>query len=572
MEHPYGWWSLFPPAAAIVLAVVTRRAALSLLAGVFCGALLTERGDVAAAVYDLCEVHLWPTLADPGKLRVYSFTLLMGALIGVLTASGGMQGFVRLIAPLARTRRGGQLTTWGLGLAVFFDDYANTLLLGGTLRPVCDRLRISREKLAYLVDSTAAPVAGLSLLSTWVAVELDYLQEGIASVGTTSGLSALDLFVATIPYRFYVLGALLLIPLIAWSGRDFGPMLAAERRAWSARNEEPGESSLPAEVGREAHGLVAVAPILLTLAVVLALMYATGRAALQAGAAADAPAPSLRAIFGAAQSSLALQYGALAGLLLAGGLCLLYRLLRWEELLRAAGQGAVVVLPAIAILWTASALSRLTGNKSVLGESSLVAGQVETYAFQRHRLYTGDFLARLLHDPQPAADGTGETERRQAMLRWLPTIVFVLASAVSFCTGTSYGTMGLLTPLAISLTYSLLAAGGGPVSPSDPLLLATVGSVLAGAVFGDHCSPISDTTILSAQASGCDVIGHTVTQLPYALSVAAVALLCGTLPAGWGWPVELLLPLQAAALAALVWLVGRRVEASPALSSTVRSE
>lgn len=569
MEHPYGWWSLLPPVTAIVLAVMTRRAALSLLAGIFCGALLTERGDLTAALYDLCEVHLWPTLTDPGKLRVYSFTLLMGALIGVLTASGGMQGFVRLIAPLARTRRGGQLTTWGLGLAIFFDDYANTLLLGGTLRPVCDRLRISREKLAYLVDSTAAPVAGISLLSTWVAVELDYLHEGIAAVGSASGLSAFDLFVASIPYRFYVLGALLLIPVIAWSGRDFGPMLAAERRALAARGDEGAEASGVAAPGREAHWLTAVAPILLTLSVVLVLMYVTGRQALQAGAEVGGPEPPLRAIFGAARSSLALQYGALAGLLLAGGLCLACRLLRWDELVRAAGQGALVVLPAIAILWTASALSRLTGGKSVTGESSLTAEHVETYAFQRHRLYTGDFLARLLHDPRQEADGAAESQRRQSTLRWLPTIVFVLASAVSFCSGTSYGTMGLLTPLTISLTYTLLAAGGGPVSPADPLLLATVGSVLAGAVFGDHCSPISDTTILSAQASQCDVIGHTVTQLPYALTVAVVAVLCGTWPAGWGWPVTLLLPLQAAALVAIVWLAGRRVE--PA-SSTVRSE
>ena len=243
-DHPYGWLSLLPPLIAIVLAIITRRAVVSLLVGVFCGALITAGGNPLVAVWETCELHLWPTLIDPGKMRVFAFTLLMGAMVGVISKSGGMQGLVNLLAPLARGRRSGQLTTWLLGLVIFFDDYTNTILLGSTLRGVCDRLKISREKLAYLVDSTAAPVASLALLSTWIAVELDYIGDGLTGTQSVAGLSPIELFIASIPYRFYAVMALLLVPMIGLAGRDFGPMLKAERAA-------------PRETGRTARALIA---------------------------------------------------------------------------------------------------------------------------------------------------------------------------------------------------------------------------------------------------------------------------------------------------------------------------
>ena len=178
--HPYGWLSLLPPVLAVGLAIVTKRAVVSLFAAILCGTLITAGGDPLVTLHDFFEVHLWPALISESKLRLFSFTLLMGAMVGVIIRSGGMQGLIELISPLAKSRRSGQFTTWLLGLVIFFDDYCNTLLLGNTLRPVADRLRISREKLAYLVDSTAAPVAGLALLSTWVAVEVDCIGEGPA--------------------------------------------------------------------------------------------------------------------------------------------------------------------------------------------------------------------------------------------------------------------------------------------------------------------------------------------------------------------------------------------------------
>ena len=551
--HPYGWLSLAPPVVAIVLAIATRRAVLSLLAGIFCGALITSGWQPFVALIDTCEVHLWPTFINPGKLRVFSFTLLMGAMIGVICRSGGMQGLIGLISPFAKTRRGGQMVTWLLGLVIFFDDYANTLLLGNTLRPLFDRLKISREKLAYLVDSTAAPVAGLALVSTWVAVEIEYVNDGLEMLGPDSPLQAVDLFLASIPYRFYVLAALLFVPLVAMTGRDFGPMLKAERRR--LREDASGADGLlrakdDIEDAPPARWYNAVLPIALTLSVVMLLLYFTGLQGL--GPAAEGETHELRDILGASKSSLALQYGSLAGLALAIVLARLQGLLSGRAVADAVAGGVKVVLPAILILWFASSMSRMTSSKSFEGVPTQTS-----YEFRDHRLYTGDFLTQLVlpDGSEDAGDGLDLT------VKLLPTAVFLLAAVLSFSTGTSFGTMGILMPMVVTLAHSVLLAHQGGVTASDPILLACIGSVLAGAIFGDHCSPISDTTILSSQACGCDHIAHVVTQLPYALTVAVVVVLCGTLPIGWGVSVWLLLPLQLAGLVAVLMLAGKPVEA-----------
>jgi Na+/H+ antiporter NhaC len=567
MPHPYGILSLMPPVVAIVLAIVTRRAALSLVVGIFFGAMVTTGGNPFDALYDTLEVHLWPTLVLESKMRVFSFTLVMGAMVGIICRSGGMQGLVEWISPLAKTRRSGQLSTWLLGLLIFFDDYANTILLGNTLRPLCDRLRISREKLAYLVDSTAAPVAGLAIVSTWVAVEIDYVKDGLAMLPAAAELKAFDLFIASIPYRFYVLLALAFIPLIALLGRDFGPMLKAERRQLDGADPDTGDlatpldESGPAKERPVAHWIYGVFPVVCTLAVVMVLLYTTGRNALAASGTADG-AP-LRDILGAAASSFALLYGALAGLTLAAVMARMGRLLTASQIAEAAGQGARVMLPAIAILWCASSLSRMTSNKSVIGTPTTTP-----YEFKEQRLYTGDYLAGIIAPThahsgnQNAEENTEDTHVPEAAIpiEMLPTVVFLLAAIVSFCTGTSYGTMGILLPMVISLTYTLLTSGGQAVSTNDPILLASVGGVLAGAIFGDHCSPISDTTILSSQACACDHVAHVMTQMPYALSVATVAVLLGTLPLGWGVSVWILLPLQGIMLLVILLIFGQRVE------------
>lgn len=550
MEHPYGWLSFAPPVVAVVLAIATRRILVSLLLGVFAGALLTTGGDPVRAVVDLCETHLWATFTQPSKLRLFAFTMTMGATIGLLHRAGGMLGFVQLMTPLAGTRRNGQLTGWVMGMAVFFDDYANTLLLGGALRPVFDRLKMSREKLAYLVDSTAAPVAGLAIVSTWIAVEIGYVQEGLDNLTPVTDASAFSLFVACIPYRFYVIQALLFVPLVAISGRDFGPMLTAERKAQQGGLDEPlaaEDPEVPEEQIEPTHWSNAVIPLAAMLAVIVWLLWTTGVASL--GPAYDPQAPlltKLRDVFGAASSSLALQYGALVGLGVALAIVASKKLLTGPQISRALVRGVLTVLPAVAILWFASSMSRMTGNKAMDGAPSTVA-----YEHQDHRLYTGEYLSALLL-------GDAGQKPSETLVTVLPSGVFLLSAVVAFCTGTSFGTMGLIVPMVVPLAWAVV--GDTPNPTASPLFLASLGSVLAGAIFGDHCSPISDTTILSSQASGCDHMAHVRTQMPYALAVATVCVLLGTLPIGLGVSVWILLPLQTAALAGVLYTLGKRVD------------
>jgi len=613
-EHPYGWLSLLPPFVAIMLAVVTRRIVLSLITGIFAGALLMANGDVLTAINRTWETHLWNTLIDPEKLRVFSFTLLMGAMIGVITRSGGMRGLIDLVSPWANNRRRGQFATWILGLLIFFDDYANTILLGSTLRPICDRLKISREKLAYLVDSTAAPVAGIALVSTWVAVEIDFIANGLEAV-PGSELSPFGLFLSSIPYRFYVLVALCLVPMTALLGRDFGSMLVAERLT-AAGEKSAGRIEV---VGDNAQEKVsgwhhAVLPIGLTLSLVIWFIYGTGcqsicttkannaaEIALSAARESNEPeeirrsadsvrdiatsgnifetttaiealgrqlnnvVPSddvdaetfsptirLRDIVGAADSSLALQYGALAGLCLAMLMARLQRLMKFDELVSSALAGARVVLPAVAILWTASSMSRMTTDISVDGEKSDTA-----YAFKDHRIYTAAFLTDMISGDE-ASQLAGKEPKLSA--KFLPTVVFVLAAIVSFCTGTSWGTMGILVPVVVQAAYAIVARDVGVVSSNHPILVGSIAGVLAGAIFGDHCSPISDTTVLSSQATGCDHLAHVWTQMPYALTAAGISIVLGTLPIGFGFSVWLLLPAQLLALVVVLRVFGHRVE------------
>lgn len=530
-DHPYGPLSLLPPLVAIVLAIATRRVVIPLLLGVFAGALILEGWQPHLAVAALFENHLWPSLAAEGHLRVFTFTLLMGATVGVIHASGGMHGVVNALAPLARNRRSGQLTTWALGLIVFFDDYANTLLLGGTMRPLADRLKISREKLAYLVDSTAAPVAGLALVSTWVAVEVSLINEGFAKL--PSGGVQVDgfaIFIASIPYRFYVLWALALVALVAVLRRDYGPMLTAERRAQDSL-DAPGDDApvsrhRPVEpddaLPQRWHN--AVVPIAVVVAVTFCLLVATGAKKVAVNPSIK---PSLFNYFANGDSYVALVYGSLSGLLVA--ICWIgtQRIMSRHQIQAAAFNGARQMLGALVILWLAWALSAMTREDDGC-------------------LQTGVYVSELL-GPWLAAS-------------WLPTITFVLASLVAFATGTSYGTMGILMPIVIGVTYDLLdRSGTSSVIAQDPIMIASIGGVLAGAIFGDHCSPISDTTILSSQASGCDHVEHVRTQLPYALLVGGVAILFGTLPVGFGVSVWLLMPLGVIALGTILLLLGKRV-------------
>jgi len=408
------WLSLMPPLVAIVLAMVTHRVIISLGIGVLVGCWITVDGQLASTIPTAITEHLAPQLLDRDHLFVFAFTLLMGAMVGVVTRGGGMHALVDAISTWASNRRRGQLMTWALGLIVFFDDYANALLVGSTVRPLTDRLRISREKLAYLVDSTSAPVAGLALVSTWVAGEISYVEEGLKQLGSAAeGVDAFSVFIATIPYRFYPLWALAFVALIAWTGRDWGAMAKAESRAaeglptlGSASSQQ--SSILEPSSDTPRHWINAVAPIVLCVSLAAAWLVVSG---LQQLAANGVETTSLIQIVGNGDSYEALLLGSSAGLLLAGVLVAIGRLMSWRSLVRASAVGAWHMMPALVILWLAWTLSGLTGA-DYLG--------------------TGVYLSSLIHD--------------RLAIEWLPTVVFVMASLVAFATGTSWGTMGMLVP------------------------------------------------------------------------------------------------------------------------------
>lgn len=553
-EHPFGWLSIAPPVAAIVLAIVTRRVLLSLFLGLAVGSLILKGGNPVAATIDLLEDQLWQTVIQPDKLRVFAFSMMLSAMIGVIQVAGGMRGMVEWLTPWARSRRSGQIVVWLLGMLVFFDDYANCLLVGGSMRPSCDKLRISREKLAFLVDATAAPVAGVALVSTWIAIELDYIRDGIQNLepALAAGLNPFELFVACIPYRFYVIQMLLFVPLTAMLKRDFGPMLAAEQRAVDGKIPHWASDEFTADPYDDGQGIhtshwsIAVVPLLVTCIGSLWLIYATGAARIAESGEELTGFARFRAAFGSGNSSVALYYGGLVGLLVAVALGRWWAGIAAKRLAWAAGMGAKMVLPALLILILAGTMSRMTGNRSVAGNVS-----TQAYEFAGERLYTGDYLKGLLVSVSENTD--------RDLTAWLPSVVFVLASVIAFCTGTSYGTMGILVPMVIPLAAALYGATTPEQLSANPVFLCAMGSVLAGAIFGDHCSPISDTTILSALAGGCDHMAHVNTQLPYAVAVAGVAVFGGTVLVGMGVSVWLLLPLQTAALVGVLLVVGRQV-------------
>jgi len=518
----FGLISILPPLIAIGLALLIRQVIPALFAGIWIGAWALEGFSTAGVVTGLmatADTFILEAIAEPDHASVMLFTLLVGGMVGVVSRNGGMLGIVDRIVDFASTVRRAMASTVAMGLAIFFDDYANTLVVGNTMRPITDRLHISREKLAYLVDSTAAPVATIALVTTWVGYEVGLIRDAIAKIPGLE-LNAYMVFLNSIAYSFYPLLALTLVFAVVGFGRDFGPMHAAEARARHNGQVAPPTTASAktaddmAEVqpddGITRSALNAVLPILTMVAGVVAGMFITGQG------------ETLRAIIGSANPYKSLIWGSLLGSLLAIALSVGRGVLSLGTAVAAWFSGARAMLYAIFILVLAWALSGVT---DMLG--------------------TADYLVSLIGD------------RLHPGL--LPTLVFVVAAATAFSTGSSWGTMGILLPLTVPLAWALMVAAGMTGTDHLPILYATVAAVMGGAVWGDHCSPISDTTILSSMASQCDHIEHVRTQLPYALSAGMIAILAGVLPAGLGVPWWICLPVGGLAVLALVRGLGRKV-------------
>lgn len=529
------WLSILPPLIAILMAFITKEVYSSLFTGILVGAITIayyNGGGFWApiiAILDILDTYLIQTLADSGNASVIVFLMLIGSTVAIVSLNGGMKGLVKLLSKYAKTPRSGQLITFLMDLCIFFDDYANTLVVGSTMRPLAKDLRISKEKLSFIVDSTAAPVGALALITTWIGAELSYIEKGVELIGITD--SPYSLFIASIPYRFYPILMLAFVLLIAISQRDYGPMLTAERRAHNpeAYPDVDGDVVHPDEIDSEIEPdpsiegkwYNAVIPIGVLILVTIAGIFYTGYTADPSVWNSDASFGSrLMGVVGNADSYVALLWASISSTLVAIIITAAQKIMNFHQCMEAFMTGFKIMLPATIVLILAWTLAGMTGH-----------------------LHTADFVA-------------------SALIEWnvtpllLPALTFALAGIIAFSTGTSWGTMAILYPLVLPVTWELTANAGYPLDESMHILLNVISCILAGAVFGDHCSPISDTTIMSSSSTGCNHIEHVRTQMPYALTVGGVSLVWIVL-ATLGIPTWLLLIAGIVVLALIVRFVGK---------------
>lgn len=515
------WLSILPPLLAIVLALVFRQVLVALFASVWLGAFLVGEGGflgVFSSFFQTMNGYIVPAAADESHMAIIMFSLMIGGMIGIISANGGTRGIINVMLRFVKTRIQAQVMTTLLGFVVFFDDYANTMIVGNTMRPIADKLKMTRAKLAYLVDSTAAPVATIAIISTWIGAMVAYIADAEAGIEGFN-IPAYSVFLYSLPYNFYAWLTIAFVLMIAASGRDFGPMLKARITLMKAKHDPSLDKyKVYQEIAREgevsekvSHWAFAFIPIFVLVVGTIIGLYVTGEG------------ETIMDIVGSADSYAALVWGSLAALAVAIGLTYFGKLLDFEETAKGMLSGMHVMFDGLIILVLAWSLSKITNDLNTAGYLISVFG---------------DVLNPL----------------------WVPVIVFLLAGLTSFATGTSWGTMGILMPLVIPLVWNLGMNAGLDEAMIHLLIFDSVSSVLAGAVWGDHCSPISDTTILSSIASQCDHIEHVNTQLPYALVVGAVSILAGIMVTVVGFNIFVIYAISVSLLALVVWYFGRRVE------------
>lgn len=524
-----GWLSLLPPLIAIGLALATRQVLVSLLCGILGGAWLIHASLFSAGARTL-DFYLIHSLAQENGATDHAFilifTMALGGMVALVSASGGMQGMVDLMKRYAKGPVGTQVATWAMGVAIFFDDYANTLLVGQTMRPATDEQKISREKLAYLVDSTAAPIASIALISTWIGYEMSLIQDSFSELGINKNVYIV--FLESILHRYYAILTLVFVLAIAWFHRDFGPMLKAERRALSGQlssGEEPEELEKPeATWGRSAWD--AFWPVSVVLFGTIAGLVLTGLDSLGSFPTEGNLVRRVGTLIAEGNSFKALLWAAVGGGVVAALISKLRYRISLEKITDVYMKGVTHMVASCIVLILAWAIGDVCGD-----------------------LGTGPYLV--------------ETCRDLLSPRLMPVITFLLSAVVAFSTGTSWGTMAIVMPLAIRLAHTLPAETGLPEEAASTILIATIAGVLAGATFGDHCSPISDTTIMSSMASGCNHVDHVRTQIPYATTTAGLSVIFGAWPAAYGVNPWLLNILGCAACIAVVRYVGKPVIVDP---------
>ncbi len=522
-----GWMSIVPPILAIILALFLRQVLVALTAGIVIGAFFIYDYNFLYAILRFVDTIMIDTMVNRDNSMIIVFTLLFGGVIGIISRNGGTLGISNLVTKLAKTSRSGMLSSWLMGMFIFFDDYANTLIIGNMMRPITDKLKISREKLAYLVDSTSAPVASIFIISSWIGFELGLIATGLRSVN--SDINTYELLLQTIPYRFYPIAALFFVFLIAYMQRDFGPMYKAEVRArkTGVLFENASEiSNLDDDHLFEKHekakwfnGVIPIAVIL--FGTILGLVY-TGIINLEAK---EISSYGFREIIVNSDSFLALMWAGFAASIVAILMTVYQKILSLNDVINAWTKGVQSMLFACIILVFAWAISDVT-----------------------EILKTADYLISILSDSIDP--------------RLLPVLVFLVCAAISFSTGTSWGTMAIVMPIVIPLSFKLAELNSIDFNSDVTILAGVVSSVLAGSVFGDHCSPIADTTILSSMASKCNHVDHVKTQLPYALVVGAVSMILGDLATAYGLPTYVAILLIFTSLYFIIRFFGKKLPMS----------
>ena len=529
----FGILTLLPPLVAIALAFITKETILSLFIGVFVGEFMVSVNDlniVSSAINAFLAMgsQIISCMADPWNAGIILQCLLIGGIIQLVTKMGGAKALADEFAKRADTPRKAQLFTELLGLCVFFDDYANSLIVGPIMRPVMDKLHVSREKLAFVVDATAAPVAGIAIISTWIGLELSLITQGFESIGMH--VSGFGIFLQTIPFRFYNILILIFIVISALTYYEFGPMKEAEKKARARKESEPVESLAATSFDdvKPVEGIKlsvwnAIIPIGVLIIGALIAFYWSGYTTILGGEdkalitlMQNSPL-SFQGIFEAlsqSDASVALFQAALLASIVAIVMAVLQKIMTIEEAISEWVGGMKTIVITGVILLLAWSLGGVIGD-----------------------LGTADYLVGVLADTIP--------------IFILPTLIFVLGALISFATGTSYGTMSILMPLTIPLAWA--------VNPEMGFVIVCTSGVLTGAIFGDHCSPISDTTILSSMGTSCNHIAHVSTQIYYAIFVAVIAIVFGYIPAGFGIQWYISIPVAIVAMYAGLRLLGEKV-------------
>ena len=511
-----GVLSIVPPVIAIALALITKEVIFSLLLGILSGTAIYSiaSGLGFVGVFTTAVDIMIAKVADGDNAAMIIFLALLGALVALITRAGGSKAYGAWTSRRIKNERSAGFVTVLLGILIFIDDYFNCLTVGTVMRPVTDRHAISREKLAYLIDATAAPVCIIAPISSWAASVISYYP-------TETGITGMQAFVGAIPMNLYALLTLFMVIFLALRAKgDWGPMALAQKRARESGVADVSEaagtdelSSIAASDKGKVTDLLIPVAFLVLFSVISMLWYGGYWEPLE-----DGSRKTLFAAFGDTAAGYALALGAFAALFVAFLLFVPRRLIGFKEFFSAITQGIKSMVGAIVILTLAWTISGVCRDLLVTGR--YVAGVVEASAL-------------------PVA--------------LIPAIMFLVAAALSFSTGTAWGTFGILIPITINICDI--------VAPH--LSITALSSVMAGSVFGDHCSPISDTTILSSTGARCDHINHVTTQIPYALTTAAVCfigyIVAGvTAPLGFGASVLITLPTSLVLLLALLFILPRR--------------